>query len=388
MTNVPHTDFAAALDALIATIPARSPEFEQARRIPLDVVASMREAGVFKMFLPKAYGGLELGLPAIIDAIRKLSRADASIGWTAMIGAGSALFATMLPREAFDRLYADDSNTIMAGSTQALGVIDSRAEGLHVQGQWPFASGCLHADWMLGFCQATPGNSATAQQPHVVVLPAARWAIIDTWHVPGLRGTGSADIALETYIDPETDIFDVSALRSWMPGPLYAGVPQMIALMHGAVSLGIAEGALNDLLDIALSGRRQERATAVMRDTEAYQRDLGQVHADVRAARSVLDAQTTSHWQQAQDGMLATDAKLVEGSQSAIWVVTTCRKAVDLCFALGGSVAIYDESPLQRRMRDIHVAAQHNLMQPRHYQKAGKLLIDRSESFLLKSQSP
>jgi hypothetical protein len=34
----------------------------------------------------------------------------------------------------------------------------------------------------------------------------------------------------------------------------------------------------------------------------------------------------------------------------------------------------YDGAPLQRRMRDIHVAAQNGLVQLRHYQRASKLL--------------
>ena len=85
--------------------------------------------------------------------------------------------------------------------------------------------------------------------------------------------------------------------------------------------------------------------------------------------------QTESHWQHALAGRLGTTALLVEGSQAAIWTVGTCMRVVDKCFALGGSAALYDDSPLQRRMRDIHVAAQHNLMQPRHYAKAGKLLV-------------
>jgi alkylation response protein AidB-like acyl-CoA dehydrogenase len=145
--------------------------------------------------------------------------------------------------------------------------------------------------------------------------------------------------------------------------------------LHGAVSLGIAEGALNDLLAIAASGRRQERAVASMRDTEAFQTDLGYVHANIRAARALLLEQTESHWQRALAGCLAAQPFLVEGSQAAIWIVSTSVRAVDRCFALGGSAALCADSILQRRMRDVHVAAQHNLMQPRHYVKAGKLLV-------------
>lgn len=378
MVNNSQSSFRGALRDLVKTLPAKSEEIEDARRIPIDVIAQMTAAGIFRMFIPKEYGGLELDLPTIIDALRALSRVDASVGWTAMIGAGSALFATMLPRDAFERIYRNDPDAIIAGSTQLRGTIEEQDGRLRARGQWPFASGCHHATWMLGFCRVKTGEHAESGSPEVrvVVLPADRWTIIDTWHVPGLRGSGSDDIALDAFIDTNTDVFDLAKLRPWAPGPLYAGVTQMIALMHGAISLGIAEGALDDLLAIAASGCRQERAPAPMRDTEPFQRDLGQVHADIRAARAALNEQTQSHWRNAQDGTLATDDKLAEGSQTAIWTVITSRRAVDTCFALGGSAAMYNQSPLQRRLRDIHVVSQHNLMQPRHYQKAGKMLID------------
>jgi len=42
--------------------------------------------------------------------------------------------------------------------------------------------------------------------------------------------------------------------------------------------------------------------------------------------------------------------------------------------AWGGS-ALYETSPLQRRLRDLHAAGQHAAVQQRHYVGAGKLLL-------------
>jgi hypothetical protein len=54
------------------------------------------------------------------------------------------------------------------------------------------------------------------------------------------------------------------------------------------------------------------------------------------------------------------------------------RRAADACFALGGSSALYESSPLQRRLRDLHAAAQHADVQQRRYVGARKLLLDSS----------
>src|SRR5260370_385823 len=79
---------------------------------------------------------------------------------------------------------------------------------------------------------------------------------------------------------------------------------------------------------------------------------------------------------QASGGLVGTTSR--EGTQTAIWLATTCVGAVDACFALGGSSALYETSPLQRRLRDIHTAAQHAAAQQRHYVGAGKLLLSNS----------
>jgi alkylation response protein AidB-like acyl-CoA dehydrogenase len=87
----------AALEGIRELTPhiiARTDEIEAARRIPLDIVQSLKSAGVFRMFVPRRHGGLELALPTGPEIIRALGRIDGSVGWTAMIGSGSALFAS------------------------------------------------------------------------------------------------------------------------------------------------------------------------------------------------------------------------------------------------------------------------------------------------------
>src|SRR6201987_6169295 len=78
-------------------ITSRAAEIEAGRRMPLDLVEALRSIGVFRMFVPQSHGGLELDLPAALEIIGALSRIDGSVGWTAMIGGGCAMFASLLP---------------------------------------------------------------------------------------------------------------------------------------------------------------------------------------------------------------------------------------------------------------------------------------------------
>src|SRR5262249_50086948 len=132
---------------------------------------------------------------------------------------------------------------------------------------------------------------------------------------------------------------------------------------------------VDDLVALANTGRQQLRAAVAMRDSEAFQSELGRVAADIRAARAFLEVQAARHWRHALAGTLRDEALLTEGTQTATWLATTCVRAADACFALGGSSALYESSPLQRRLRDLHAAAQHAIAQQRNYASAGKLLL-------------
>jgi alkylation response protein AidB-like acyl-CoA dehydrogenase len=91
-----------------------------------------------------------------------------------------------------------------------------------------------------------------------------------------------------------------------------------------------------------------------------------------------LQAQVASHWNHALTGTLNDEALLIEGTQAAVWIATICTRVADACFALAGSSAVYETSPLQRRLRDLHVAGQHATAQQRQYVVGGKLRLARA----------
>ena len=89
----------------------------------------------------------------------------------------------------------------------------------------------------------------------------------------------------------------------------------------------------------------------------------------------MMEAEVERHWRRAQAGGSSGYEAWIESQQTAVWVTQTCVRAADACFALGGGSALYDDSPLQRRMRDLHAAAQHRAVQPRHYLLAGAVRL-------------
>jgi alkylation response protein AidB-like acyl-CoA dehydrogenase len=111
--NSPDTSPSAhAAKALLADIrklapgiASRAAEIETARRIPADIVEALKSAGVFRMFVPRLYGGLELDLPVGLEVLSELAKVDGSVGWNAMTSSNGSLFATFLPQQTYETIY-------------------------------------------------------------------------------------------------------------------------------------------------------------------------------------------------------------------------------------------------------------------------------------------
>jgi indole-3-acetate monooxygenase len=365
-----------AIQELRPTITARALEIETSRRIPANIVEMLKRAGIFRMFVPRSYGGLELDLPAGLEILVELAKIDSSVGWNVMTSSNGSLFSPFLPQQTYEHIYQNGPDVIFAGATQPVGIAEEAGAGERVvNGRWPFVSGCQYADWIAGFCVSDSDGKpllSEAGRPQIQAawLPAHEWQIEDTWHAAGLRGTGSHHVVLKNKLVPVANFSDLERGAPFLSGPLYAALPQFLPLLHAATALGMAEAVVSNLIDLASTGRRQVQSPVPMRDSEIFQFELGRVVADLRAARALFQAQSASHWHHAVAGTCSGAALLAESSQAAVWTTTTCVRVADVCFALAGGSAVYENSPLQRCLRDLHVAGQHARLQQRHYARA------------------
>jgi alkylation response protein AidB-like acyl-CoA dehydrogenase len=210
--------------ALAPEVTARANEIETARRIPLDLVEKLRTIGVFRMFVPNTHGGLELDLASGLGIIKEIARIDSSLGWTAMIGNGSAVFAALLQPKVYEQMYQNGPDVILGGSTQPAGTAEKVADGWRVSGRWPFASGCQHADWLLAVCVMTlngkplpePDGENRPPMMRCFFLPACDWTIEDTWYAAGLRGPEAITSQSGTRLSQRR------CFSSWLPAsPVY-----------------------------------------------------------------------------------------------------------------------------------------------------------------------
>src|SRR5262245_34309254 len=176
-------------------------EAEAARRLTRPVVEALRSIGVFRMSMPRAWGGPEVDILAQVEILEVLSAADASAGWCAMIGADSGFFGATLADADGRELYAD-LDFITAGWVFPAGTLEITDGGYRLSGRWSFGSGCTHADVITGGALVTDGGVPVPgpdgkPQWLVALVPAAEVQIHDTWHTTGLCGSGSNDYEVD-----------------------------------------------------------------------------------------------------------------------------------------------------------------------------------------------
>jgi len=378
-----------ALDQVLANVAElaplvaeRGPEIERERRLPADLVRALKSARVYSLLVPRRYGGLGLDAPGALRVISALARLDGSVGWNAMIGQIGSLIPFLVSRELCEEVFRDGGDHILAGSSQK-----AKAErvpgGWRVTGVWPFLSGCQNAEWIAGDCVMMDGGSPlpAAEGPgpmvRTCVVPAEHWQIHDTWHTFGLRGTGSHHAELRDVLVPDRNFFEFPFGASFAPDSIFGMLPELLMFSHGAFAVGVAEGALADLLELAGSGVTQQRMAAPLRETERFREGVGRLGADLMAARALLDVQVAGRWADARRGAARDMARVAEAQQAAVWIASACVRVVEGCFELAGARAVYESSPLQRRMRDLRVAAQHAVVHQRNYVAAGDAALAR-----------
>jgi alkylation response protein AidB-like acyl-CoA dehydrogenase len=351
-------------------------EIEAARRLPEALARELARLGFFRLYLPAAYGGLDLAPADALLVFEELARGDASVAWCVWNGNTHWTAAQLAPETR--TIYADPA-VITANSTRASGVAEIVNGGYRVNGRWGLVSGCELAEWMVLLCNVHEGGEprrmpSGAPEIRFMLLPASQCEIIDTWNVGGLRGTGSHDVAVSDKFvaTPFSSGFsDPHVLPEWryrIP-PFSRVIPGL-----GAMALGLARTAIDTLSEIARD-KTPARTTQTLRDNHGAQTSVSRAEALVRAARLYLFDSVDRLWTELLATGEASWALRAQARLAASHAVASAVEAIDLLYLTAGATALYTTSPLERVFRDVHAITQHIGVHPRVMESTGRVLF-------------
>ena len=376
--NGRYLEAARELRPLIAAAGERG---DRERRLPREVAEAMADAGLFRMLLSSSIGGGGVDLPAYLRVLEEVAQADGSAGWCLAQGALSATqVAPFLPLKVARQVFGE-TRSILANGAGPGGRAVLVDGGYRLTGEWPFASGCMHASWLKGASLVyTPDGSPvyTPDGGHEVrtfLFPEGDATLRDVWHVSGLRGTGSNTICV-------TDLF-VLAERSvcLTHAPLrepdtLAGLPyaSVAAVGFCAVALGVARGALDAFVELAaektprgMKGRLQEDPVT--------QAEVARAEAQLRAARAFLFESTQEAWEAAARGEALPTRLRAVLRLSATSGIHQAAQVVDVVYHAAGATAIFESQPFERRFRDVHAITQQTQARRQHLEAVGRVFL-------------
>ena len=94
-----EADMVAAARRLLSQLVGTREEAERLRHLPAALADTLADAGLYRLYLPRAVGGLELPPATAFEVIEVLSKADGSVGWCVMNANAVALGAGWLAPE-------------------------------------------------------------------------------------------------------------------------------------------------------------------------------------------------------------------------------------------------------------------------------------------------
>jgi alkylation response protein AidB-like acyl-CoA dehydrogenase len=356
-----------------------APEAEAARRLPEALSGELAAAGLYRLCVPESLGGGEAPPRELLGAVEELARGDAAAGWCVAVCATAGMLAAYLEPEAAREVYAEPAG-VVGGVFAPMGRAAVTGDELTVTGRWRFCSNVDNCDWLMGGCVVLDGEQPRlldSGRPDIrlVLMPAADVEVIDTWHVSGLRATGSHDIAFDGLDVPIARSASLITDPPRERGPLYAFPPfGLLAASIAAVGLGIARGALDDLAELA-GAKTPTLSTRKLAERAATQSEAARAEAALRAARALLYESTRAAWDAAVAGA-AIPVELRAGLRLAsTHAIEAAAAAVDAAYSLAGGSAIYETDAMQRRFRDVHAATQHMLVGPATWELTGRSLL-------------
>jgi alkylation response protein AidB-like acyl-CoA dehydrogenase len=366
----PFSTFKAAIAAMTPEFKARALVTERACRVPAENLRLLREAGLYRVVLPKRLGGHECDYDILVELVMAVAGACPSTGWVYGLYAAHQWLAASFPEEAQRDVFERDADAAICGSYAPVGTAAPVEGGVRLSGRWSFASGCDGAQWALCATFLPPDSDGRKPGPAFLLVPATDYTIDDTWDVVGLAGTGSKTVVIADAFVPSHRVLRFADTTSGAtPGsrlhtnptfriPMLSNIPSCLA----ATAVGAAQGALDDYLEA--TGQRVTRGAVAgwasrMAEFPTIQLRVAEAAASIDAAREVLlrDLRLRAATVRRGDAVTLEDRLVSRRGQA--FAVSLAIRAVEALNASTGGQGLAATHPVQRAWRDANAVGRH-----------------------------
>src|SRR5215469_11797376 len=364
-----RTELVRRAKAIAPTLEEHANWNEDHRRLHEGSIAALEQAGLFRLRVPKRYGGYEADTRTLVEVLAELGQGDGSTAWVAWVLTANTWLIGLFPDAVQDEVFATPDVRV-SGTLSPTGRVESRDGGFVLSGEWHFHSGVLHSQWSaLAAMSITPEGRPA---PVVALVPTAALENLDDWDTSGLKGTGSvSSVARGVFIPTERVISVIALMQGQSASRLNAGAaiyrtPMVVTIAAAAsgTPLGLAKAALTNFFR-RLPGR------GIAYTTYDKQAEAPLTHLQVAEAAMKVD-EAEFHAYRAAD---LVDSKAASGEawtleerarvrMDAGMTARLAKEAIDILNMASGGSSIYRKVSMQRIERDIQAANLQGMIQP------------------------
>jgi alkylation response protein AidB-like acyl-CoA dehydrogenase len=355
-----------AAGSLVGLLGDNAAQADTARRLPEQNIAALREAGLLRLAVPRAYHGRASSMRACVAILAELARGCPSTAWVMSVFYSGAISGGLLNDQVRHRIWGANPDATVCGA-RGVPVPALRVDGGYLlNGQWRPVSGAHHADWVA--LDSTTQTTQSTVHRGTAIVAASELSIRDTWHMAGMRGTGSDTVVAEDVFIPEEQMLSSTTARSGGyrrtgPDEALTRLPYsatMVSLIGPVLGIGMAvyEHIVQKLKDgrPVISAARQHPLAIDAPGVQANVADAAMLidSAVLQAARAADDIDRATRSDQLTDEL--GNARL---RMDISFAARQIRCAVDKLLDIGGAGRFDDSSPAQRLWRDLGTATRH-----------------------------
>ena len=375
------TNYLERADIAAQAITEASAQIDAERELPAHVLHAMHQQGLFRLTLPEWLGGDELDPASLAQVTMRIAAADASAAWCLGQASGCAMSAAYLDEQVAREVFGPEDSVLAWGAGEQ-GKAVAADGGFQVNGRWRFASGSKHATWLGGHCRMFEAdgserrNEAGKHMDRTVLIRRDVAEIADDWYVMGLRGTRSEGYTIDNVFVDDAHTFhrdDADERRS--DAPLYVfPTTYVYASVFSGVALGIARGALDDVVSLA-AHKTAHGARSSLRDSPVFQTELAELEAQWRSARAFQQTTLSEAWDDVSEKCVLDIEHRSRIRLATTYAINQSTQVVQAVYRLAGSTAILESQPFERRFRDMHAVSQQVQGRRTHFETVGRYLL-------------
>lgn len=377
-----RTELVARAASLRPLLEANAEQTDRDRRVVDENIEAAQRAGLFRLTVPKRYGGYETDIGTLVAVAAELAKGCASTSWVvSLINTNTWLMAGWSKRVQ-DEIWAGHPDARCVGVLAPNGRVERVPGGLLVTGEWPWTSGIWHAQWTSAGVLLPREDGAT--EPGVVLMPVQDISVKDTWLTVGMRGTGSNTIVADKVFVPDHRVIEVSRFvggnydTEFKDEVLYrAAIIPVTSLILVGPLLGLASAALEHVLEKAPKRAITHTSYRAQKDSATFQGSVAKAALTIdsaylqafHAAREIDQAAIEDRYPE------VLERAHIRGHSGH--VAQLCREAVDRLVSAHGASTFGESNKLQRIWRDLNVGSRHAFLNTEvNYEIYGKALLN------------